>query len=138
MEELERALACGDTAASRQEGEQMKVVRFDTAESYEPEKDWKRVSLCNEADISVEHFVKPPGHASPRHEHPSAQVIIVLKGKMVLITDDEEIELDEGDSVYIPGNEPHGLKNALNEISIGVDIFVPGRSFDFWLKRKQT
>jgi quercetin dioxygenase-like cupin family protein len=116
----------------------MKVVRFDTAESYEPEKDWKRVSLCNEADISVEHFVKPPGHASPRHEHPSAQVIIVLKGKMVLITDDEEIELDEGDSVYIPGNEPHGLKNALNEISIGVDIFVPGRSFDFWLKRKQT
>ena len=37
----------------------MKVVRFDKAESYEPEKDWKRVSLCNEADISVEHFVKP-------------------------------------------------------------------------------
>ncbi|MEW6531780.1 MAG: cupin domain-containing protein [Thermodesulfobacteriota bacterium] len=115
----------------------MKVIRFDKAESYEPEKDWKRVSLCNEADISVEHFVKPPGHASPRHEHPSAQVLIVLKGKMVLTTDHEELELNEGDAVYIPGNEPHGLKNALDETSIGIDIFVPGRSFDFWLKRKQ-
>jgi quercetin dioxygenase-like cupin family protein len=114
----------------------MKVIRFDKAESYEPEKDWKRVSLCNEADISVEHFVKPPEHASPRHQHPSAQVLIVLKGKMILTTDDESQELNEGDAAYIPPNEPHGLKNALTEPSIGVDIFVPGRSFDFWLKRK--
>jgi quercetin dioxygenase-like cupin family protein len=116
----------------------MKVVRFDKAETYEPEKDWKRVSLCSEPDVSVEHFAKPPGHASPRHQHPSAQVTIVLKGKMVLTTDDGDIELNEGDSVYIPGNEPHGIKNPLTEISIGVDIFVPGRSFDFWLKRKHT
>jgi quercetin dioxygenase-like cupin family protein len=138
MYDVERVLACVSTADTRSEGDQMKVIRFDKAESYEPEKDWKRVSLCNEADISVEHFVKPPGHASPLHEHPSAQVLIVLKGKMVLTTDHEEIELKEGDAVYIPGNEPHGLKNALNETSIGIDIFVPGRSFDFWLKRKQT
>jgi quercetin dioxygenase-like cupin family protein len=116
----------------------MKVIRFDKAESCEPEKDWKRVSLCCEAEISVEHFVKPPGHASPRHEHPSAQVLIVLKGKMVITTDDEEKDLNEGDAVYIPGNEPHALKNPTTEPSIGVDIFVPGRSFDFWLKRKQT
>jgi quercetin dioxygenase-like cupin family protein len=138
MDELDLAPACGSTAVAGQEGDPMKVVRFDEAESYEPEKDWKRVSLCCEADISVEHFVKPPGHASPRHEHPAAQVIIVLKGKMVIATDDEEEEMNEGDAVYIPGNEPHVLTNPLTETSIGVDIFVPGRSFDFWLKRKQT
>ncbi len=115
----------------------MKVVRFDRAESYEPEKDWKRVSLCNQTDVSVEHFVKPPGHASPRHEHPNAQVMIVLKGRMVVTTDDEEQDLGEGDAVYIPGNEPHVVTNPLTEPSIAVDIFVPGRSFDFWLKRKQ-
>lgn len=114
----------------------MKVIRFDKAETYEPEKDWKRVSLCNESDISVEHFVKPPEHASPRHQHPSAQVLIVLKGKMLLTTDDEAQELNEGDSAYIPANEPHALRNALTVTSIGVDIFVPGRSFDFWSKRK--
>ena len=32
----------------------MKVIHFDRAESYEPEKDWKRVSLCNQEEISIE------------------------------------------------------------------------------------
>jgi quercetin dioxygenase-like cupin family protein len=114
----------------------MKAIRFDNAESYEPEKDWKRVSLCSQKDISIEHFVKPPGHSSPRHEHPNAQVLIVLKGKLTIKTDDDEQELSENDAVYIPGNEPHIVINPLQEPSIGIDIFVPGRSFDFWLKRK--
>jgi quercetin dioxygenase-like cupin family protein len=116
----------------------MKVIRFDAAETYEPEKDWKRVSLCCEEDISVEHFVKPPGHASPRHEHPNAQVLVVLKGRLAIITEgDGEQDLAEGDAAYIPGNEPHVVKNPLEKACIGIDIFVPGRSFDFWLKRKQ-
>ncbi len=114
----------------------MKVIHFDRAESYEPEKDWKRVSLCNQEAISIEHFVKPPGHASPKHQHPNAQVLIVLKGKLVITTDDGEQALSENDAVFIPGDEPHIVTNPLAETSVGIDIFVPGRSFDFWLKRK--
>ena len=113
----------------------MEVIHFSSAESYEPEKDWKRVSLCNQEDISIEHFVKPPGHASRRHEHPNAQVLIVLKGKLVITTDDDKQELCENDAAFIPGDEPHVVTNPLKEPSVGIDIFVPGRSFDFWLKR---
>jgi quercetin dioxygenase-like cupin family protein len=116
----------------------MRVVHFESADSYEPESDWKRVSLCNQQDISVEHFVKPPGHASPRHDHPSAQVLIVLKGKVAIITDEGEQDLSEGDAAYIPGHEPHLVKNPLSQTSVGLDIFVPGRPFDFWLRRKQA
>jgi len=116
----------------------MKVIRFSSAESYEPEENWKRVSLCNEDDISIEHFIKPPHHASPLHEHPSAQVLVVLKGKLAILTNKNgEQTLEEGDAAYIPGNEPHVVKNPLDKPSIGLDIFVPGRPFDFWLKRKQ-
>jgi quercetin dioxygenase-like cupin family protein len=115
----------------------MKVIHFNDAKSYEPEKDWKRVNLCNEKDISVEYFVKPPKHASPSHKHSNAQVLIVFKGKLAIINEkDEEEFLNEGDAVYIPENQTHIVKNILNEPSIGIDIFVPGRSFDFWLKRK--
>jgi quercetin dioxygenase-like cupin family protein len=60
----------------------------------------------------------------------------VLKGKLIITTDDDEQELSENDAAYIPGNEPHIVTNPLKEHSIGIDIFVPGRSFDFWLKRK--
>ena len=115
----------------------MKVIHFSSAESYEPEKDWKRVSLCNQEDISIEHFVKPPGHASPLHEHPNTQILVVLKGKLTITTDDDEQELSENDAIYIPGDEPHIVTNPLQETSVGIDIFVPGRSFDFWLKRKK-
>ena len=117
----------------------MKIIYFNSAESYEPEKDWKRVSLCNEDDVSIEHFVKPPHHSSPMHEHPNAQVLVVLKGKLAIITEDNgEQVIEEGDAVYIPGNQAHLVKNMLDKTSIGLDIFVPGRSFDFWLKKKES
>lgn len=115
----------------------MKIIRFNEGESYEPEKDWKRVSLCAQSDISIEHFIKPPGHSSPKHEHPSSQVLVVLKGRIKVTTDNDEAELEEGDAVYIPGNESHLVTNPLDTPSVGLDIFVPGRSFDFWTKRKK-
>lgn len=115
----------------------MKIIRFNEGESYEPEKDWKRVSLCAQPDISIEHFIKPPGHSSPKHEHPSSQVLVVLKGRIKVTTDNDEAELEEGDAVYIPGSESHLVTNPLDTPSVGLDIFVPGRSFDFWTKRKK-
>ncbi len=115
----------------------MKVIRFCDAESYEPQKDWKRKSLCNQEEISIEHFIKPAGHSSPTHNHPNAQILVVLKGKLLIKTDQDEQELSEHDTVYIPSNEQHMVTNPLKEPSVGIDIFVPGRSFDFWLKNKK-
>lgn len=116
----------------------MKVIRFDEAETYEPEEAWRRVSLCCEADISIEHFVKPPGHASPRHQHPNTQVLVVLKGRLSVVTEnDGEQQLAEGDAAYIPGDEMHVVKNPLDTECVGIDIFVPGRDFNFWLKRRK-
>ena len=48
------------STAPKKEGDRMKVIHFDKAETYEPEKDWKRVSLCGEKDVSIEYLVKPP------------------------------------------------------------------------------
>lgn len=114
----------------------MQVVRFESAESYEPEQDWRRRSLCSSPEISIEHFVKPPRHASPRHAHPSAQVLIVLEGQLAVTDGRGRREvLGPGDTVHIPGDEEHVVENTLDRPSVGVDIFVPGRSFDFWTRR---
>lgn len=117
----------------------MKVIHFDEAESYEPEAQWKRMSLCREKEVSVEHFTKPPGHISPRHEHPNAQVLVVIKGKLSIFDDKGfSQELNEGDAVFIPGGEPHVIMNPLDTPSVGIDIFVPGRELGFWIKNKQS
>ena len=110
----------------------MKHIRFSEAETYEPQIGWKRLSLCAEKEISIEHFIKPPGHASPEHSHPNVQVLVVLKGKLQVVGEKETVLLGEGDTVYIPGNETHIVVNPSNEESVGIDIFIPGRSFDFW------
>ncbi|UCD19369.1 MAG: cupin domain-containing protein [candidate division WOR-3 bacterium] len=115
----------------------MKVIHLGEAERYEPENGWMRASTCNERNISVEYFIKPRGHASPLHEHSQEQVCVVLKGKMrVKGVGGEESLLEPGDAAYFGAGEQHSIENALEEESIGIDIFVPGRSFDFWLKRK--
>jgi len=116
----------------------MRIIRFSEAERYEPDENWQRSSLCDENDVSIEHFVKPPGHASPRHSHPNAQVLVVLDGKLTIaIGDEDEQVLGVGDTAYIPGDEEHVVGNPLDKTSSGLDIFVPGRSFDFWLKRRR-
>jgi quercetin dioxygenase-like cupin family protein len=123
---------------SNEKGVSMKAIRVRNAEKCEPEKGWMRASTCNEKHISLEYFVKPPMHSSPLHNHPQEQVCVVIKGKMrVKSGAGEESLLEPGDAVYFESDEPHSIENALDEESIGVDIFVPGRSFDFWLKRKQ-
>ena len=113
----------------------MKHVRFEEAESYEPQKDWKRLSLCSQEEISIEHFVKPPGQSSTEHSHPTVQVLIVLEGKLEVSGESGTYLLDEGDTIYIPGDEKHVVTNPLDVTSVGIDIFVPGRSFDFWKNR---
>jgi quercetin dioxygenase-like cupin family protein len=115
----------------------MKVIHLADAERYEPEKGWLRASTCSERNISLEYFVKPPMHSSPLHDHTQEQVCVVIKGRMKVRNEQgEESVLEVGDAAYFSSSEPHAIENILDEESIGIDIFVPGRSFDFWLKRK--
>jgi quercetin dioxygenase-like cupin family protein len=117
----------------------MKVVSAHNARRIEPEPGWHRASLCNEEGVSVEHFVKPPGHASPLHQHPNAQVCVVIEGTMVMRTEDGvEQRVDAPGAAYFPPDEPHAVINPLDTPSVGIEVFVPGRSFDFWLERMRS
>jgi quercetin dioxygenase-like cupin family protein len=116
----------------------VKVINLGNAEKYEPEKGWLRASICREKNISLEYFVKPPKHSSPLHNHPEEQVCVVIKGEMkVRNGDGEEALLGPGDTAYFASYELHTIENSMNEQSIGIDIFIPGRTFDFWLKKGQ-
>lgn len=115
----------------------MRVVKLSEGETYQPEPGWRRVSLAGDNNISVEYFEKPAGHSSPLHTHPSEQVSIILKGTMRVVNGEgESADLGPGDSAYFSANEPHRIENPTGELAVGVDIFVPARSFDFWLKKK--
>jgi quercetin dioxygenase-like cupin family protein len=125
------------TVVAKRGETEMIVIHVKEAEKYEPEKGWMRASTCRERNVSCEYFIKPPRHASPLHEHAPEQVCIVIKGRMkVRNAVGEEAFLGPGDAVYFSAHEPHAIENALDKESIGVDIFIPGRAFDFWAKKK--
>lgn len=115
----------------------MRTVNFDEAETYEPEEGWRRVSLAGSEQFSFEWFQKPPGHSSPMHGHENEQVCVCLSGELTVYTETESITLGEYDSVLLESEEEHRVENEGEEMAVGLDVFAPGRSFDFWTDREE-
>ncbi|MFB6070690.1 MAG: cupin domain-containing protein [Halanaeroarchaeum sp.] len=113
----------------------MKPVPFEAAETYEPEAGWRRASLAGSDRVSIEWFEKPPGHSSPMHDHENEQVCVCLRGELTIATVDDEVVLHRNDSVLLASNEAHRVENTGDELAVGLDVFAPGRSFDFWTDR---
>lgn len=110
----------------------MREVRFDEAETYEPDDGWKRVSLAGSEKFSFEWFTKPAGHSSPMHDHENEQVCLVLDGELTVYTEEDEVILKPYDSVWLESSESHRIENTGEDTAIALDVFAPGRSFDFW------
>jgi len=113
----------------------MKEVRLDEAETYEPDEGWMRASLAGSESFSFEWFTKPPGHSSPMHDHENEQVCLVLEGELTIHTESGETTLEKYDSVWLDSFESHRVSNTGEESAVGLDVFAPGRSFDFWTDR---
>ncbi|WP_152043243.1 cupin domain-containing protein [Salinigranum salinum] len=114
----------------------MQRVSFNSAETYEPDEGWRRVSMAGSEDVTLEWFEKPPGHSSPMHDHANGQVCLVLSGELTIYTDDDAETLEEYDSVWLDPWESHRVENTGDDIAVGLDVFAPGRSFDFWTDRE--
>lgn len=85
--------------------------------------------------VSLEWFEKPPGHSSPMHDHENEQVCVCLQGALTVVTADDEVTLGRHDSVLLASNESHRVANTGEELAVGLNVFAPGRSFDFWTDR---
>jgi quercetin dioxygenase-like cupin family protein len=115
----------------------MNPVPFDEAETYEPDDGWRRVSMAGSDQFSFEWFEKPPGHTSPMHDHANEQVCLCLAGELTVVTPDDSVTLAPNDSVLLESDEPHRVENTGEELAVGLDVFAPGRSFDFWTDREE-
>jgi hypothetical protein len=47
------------------------------------------------------------------------------------------VTLSAYDSVHLEAWETHAVENTGAETAIGLDVFAPGRSFDFWTDREE-
>lgn len=110
----------------------MEVVTFTEAESYEPEPGWRRVAFAGSEAVSIEYFEKPPGHSSPLHSHDNEQVCVCLSGELTVVTDESTVRLTPKDSAHLESGESHRVENQGTDSATGLDVFAPGRAFDYW------
>ena len=66
--------------------------------------------------ISVQISEIPIGSEQPLHNHDPEQCYYIIKGKGLMIIEEETGEVSAGDAVYIPSNKKHGIKNLGNDV----------------------
>ena len=79
---------------------------------------WMLISPQNSSTqrISVQISEVPIGSEQPVHNHDPEQCYYIIKGKGLMIIEEETREVTAGDAVYIPSNSKHGIKNIGNDI----------------------
>lgn len=93
-------------------------------------------SLVGSDQLTFEWFKKPAGHTSPMLNHENEQVGIVLQGELTVITECDAVTPTLNDSRYLERWESHRVVNETTELAVDLDVFAPGRSFDFWMDRE--
>lgn len=77
-----------------------------------------------------------PGGKQHLHSHLSEQCYFILEGTGEMTVGNETKEVNEGMSIFIPSNEPHGLVNnsstVLKYISAGSPPFGKDNELELW------
>jgi quercetin dioxygenase-like cupin family protein len=79
---------------------------------------WMLISPQNSStqNISVQISEIPIGSEQPIHDHDPEQCYYVIKGRGLMIIEEETREVTAGEAVYIPPNKKHGIKNIGNDV----------------------
>ena len=66
------------------------------------------------------------GATMAEHTHPQEQIMHLLRGGARVVVGGKESEMQPGDSVYVPSNVPHGVRE-VHEQTFILDTFSPPR-----------
>jgi quercetin dioxygenase-like cupin family protein len=61
-------------------------------------------------------FEVPPGQASPHHSHWWEHEVFVLSGQGVVVTDQGDVPIGHGSTVFVPGGEMHQFQNTGDDV----------------------
>jgi len=74
-----------------------------------------------------------PGGGPSLHRHDYTEVFIVQEGRALFRAGDDEIEVEAGQVVVVPGGMPHAFRNAGDGPLRQIDIHLNARFVTEWL-----
>jgi quercetin dioxygenase-like cupin family protein len=73
----------------------------------------------------------PPGRVHLLHQHPNAeQIMYVLEGSCLALSEGEPVRLNEGDVVFIAQGEWHGVRNDTDRPTVTLVIYAGAGSLE--------
>jgi quercetin dioxygenase-like cupin family protein len=78
------------------------------------------------AQMGIDRIIMEPGSRFEVHTHPGGHVLYVLRSAGYIHVNGVDYDMEEGDTVYVPANFPHGIKtnpqvgSTLELLAIGV------------------
>jgi quercetin dioxygenase-like cupin family protein len=125
---------CADTLAIEEERRIVKIrnVRDTVAQVMtKPDQEGLIVSnVINKADTGARRIILlsaelPPGKVHLLHRHPNAeQIMYVLEGSCLALSEGEPVRLNEGDAVFIAQGEWHGVRNDTDQPAVTLVIYA--------------
>jgi len=83
-----------------------------------------------------------PGGEQRIHNHPPEQVYFILEGSGLMTVGNETQRVGPGDCVFIPADQPHGLKNdgevTLRYFSAAAPAYGPGHLEKTWTLKSEA
>jgi quercetin dioxygenase-like cupin family protein len=81
--------------------------------SYEGFKTWLLIGESNSGskEISIQITEVEPQEMQFLHSHEEPQCYYLVRGAGLMIIDEEERNVREGEAIFIPSNATHGIKN---------------------------
>jgi quercetin dioxygenase-like cupin family protein len=86
----------------------------------------RRQTLSVGERMMTTQVVIAPHTTMPTHSHPHEQHVYVARGSATFTVGDRVTELRAGDSLFLPGNVPHGCVTGDAE-TVLIDTFTPLR-----------
>jgi mannose-6-phosphate isomerase-like protein (cupin superfamily) len=79
---------------------------------------WMLISPLNTPaqNISIQISEIPVCSEQPIHNHEPEQCYYIIKGKGLIVIEDESKEVAAGDAIFIPSKLKHGIKNIGNNV----------------------
>ncbi|MFC1862840.1 cupin domain-containing protein [Thermodesulfobacteriota bacterium] len=99
---------------------------------------WMLISPNNTStkNLSIQISEIPVRSEQPIHNHEPEQCYYIIKGKGLMIIEEESREVNVGDAVYIPSNLKHGIKNigddVLEYLTANAPVFSDQYEVRFW------
>ena len=82
-------------------------------------------------NLSIQVSSVPINSEQPIHTHEPEQCYFIIKGKGLMIIEDETREVSSGDAIYIPSNKNHGIKNIGEEVLEYLTANTPSFTEDY-------